>query len=697
MALRAAVAVAVVAASLATLAQGVGGPGLRVAATVGIVGGFAYSHWARSRPGYAVKALLALGVMAAFASFLRSVSGLSVGTFGEVQIPLAELFLWVQVLHALDVPARRDLQFSLLSSLVLVAVAAALSRSLDLGVYLLVWLGAAVVSLVLAHRSELDELRGLGGADRSRTPRAVLTWRPVAAVLALVAVLGTGALLVVPAAGAGQAVAFPTRLPERIGLGGGQLSNPSLGGDGPGGEDRESGGGRQPFGYFGFAPSLDTAVRGRPDRTLVMKVRAARPDFWRGQSFDRWDGRRWTQTDTRLTQVGGDAPIHLSGAPEDEVTGVRDRGADFPQTFFAEKVGPNLIFAAYAPGEVYFADRRLFELSDGTVRTGVALPPGSVYSVVSRRPAVTADLLRAAPSGPWAESPPAVQHVYQRYTQLPALPAKVADLARQVTAAAPTTFDKVRALEAWMAANTTYTLDIPPLPAGADAVEQFLFVDRRGFCEQIGSALVVMLRSLGVPARLAVGYTPGERNPFTGLWEVRAEDAHAWAEVWFPGIGWQPFDPTAKVPLAGEPFSSTAGAGLFGWVAARLPRLPDWLPRLAAGLVAVGLPLTSLGWLARRRALARALERSRSWPDRLLARLEAAGARRGRPRSPAESPRCYGRALADSVLPDHRLIVVGQGIEADAFGPQPLDATARAQLEAFLEQIDGAHPVGGRQ
>ena len=68
-----------------------------------------------------------------------------------------------------------------------------------------------------------------------------------------------------------------------------------------------------------------------------------------------------------------------------------------------------------------------------------------------------------------------------------------------------------------------------------DAVDQFLFVDKEGFCEQIGTSLVVMLRSLGIPARLVVGYAAGERNPFTGLYEVRGKDAHAWAEVYFPG------------------------------------------------------------------------------------------------------------------------------------------------------------------
>ena len=115
------------------------------------------------------------------------------------------------------------------------------------------------------------------------------------------------------------------------------------------------------------------------------------------------------------------------------------------------------------------------------------------------------------------------------------------------------TYDAVRALEAWLGENTKYTLDIPPLPDGADAVEQFLFVDKRGFCMQIASSLTVMLRSLGVPAALA---SPASRRARSRCSAVsspcEASDAHAWVEVWFPGVGWQGFDPTASVPLAGE-------------------------------------------------------------------------------------------------------------------------------------------------
>ena len=77
-----------------------------------------------------------------------------------------------------------------------------------------------------------------------------------------------------------------------------------------------------------------------------------------------------------------------------------------------------------------------------------------------------------------------------------------------------------------------------------DAVDQFLFVDQRGVCEHFVSAMVVMLRSLGVPARLASGFGSGQFNAFTNYYEVRANDAHAWVEVYFPQYGWIPFDPT---------------------------------------------------------------------------------------------------------------------------------------------------------
>jgi transglutaminase-like putative cysteine protease len=242
-----------------------------------------------------------------------------------------------------------------------------------------------------------------------------------------------------------------------------------------------------------------------------------------------------------------------------------------------------------------------------------------------------------------------------------------------VTAGAPTTYDKVLALEGWMAANTRYTRDIPPLPAGADAVDQFLFVDKRGFCEQIGTSLAVMLRSIGVPARLAVGFAPGTESLLGGTFTVHAGDAHAWVEVWFPQIGWQAFDPTAHVPLAGESHS-TLGTRLGHLLRQLLP----WLLAVAGVLAAVGL------WFAGR-ALARRrrVRHERPWVVGYYRRLGALGAKRGRPPSPSETPLEYGAALGD-VLDDDRFAEIAEILNRAAYDRAPPAPSQQAWAEEVL-------------
>ena len=129
-------------------------------------------------------------------------------------------------------------------------------------------------------------------------------------------------------------------------------------------------------------------------------------------------------------------------------------------------------------------------------------------------------------------------------------------MARRITAGITTQYDRVEAVQSWIRANTTYDLDVPRDPAGVDAVDHFLFVTRTGFCEQIATSLAIMLRTLGIQTRLVTGYGPGERNPLTGYFEVRQSDAHAWVEVFYPGIGWVPYDPTFGVPEAAPHGSS---------------------------------------------------------------------------------------------------------------------------------------------
>jgi transglutaminase-like putative cysteine protease len=698
-ALRVAVAVAAVVAAHAVSQQGVGTGTQQLVVLVGLPAAHAFSYRTRRWAGLWLKLLIAAGLLAALAQFIAAITQLN-GNAAAVQVPLAEMFLWTMLMHSWDLPARRDLGFSLVSSLVLVGTAGTLAVSTWFALDLVVWMLAASVALVLMHASELADLpmprarpgasgtgaAAVGAARPGVRPLRGAAWS-MGAVLVVVGVIAAAAFAVIPAAGSARAFTFPLSLPDVQRPSGepGGLVNPSLGDADPA---RVSGGtvaggtGSGPkatFGYFGFSNRMDTAVRGRPDDTLVMRVRAAAPAFWRGQSFDKWDGRSWTSTLAKPTALSGRMP--LSVGPDQPALGTSTER--FVQTYYIEKSGPNMIFAATVASELYFADPRVYRLPDGSLRAGVLLDKGAVYTVVSYPPSLSEANLRSFGGSKLTAGLDAADAA--RYLELPtSTTQRVRDLAGATTAAAPSTIEKVRALESWLGANTEYSLDIPPLPAGKDAVDHFLFDEKVGFCEQIGSSLVVMLRSLGIPARLVVGYVPGERNPFTGLYEVRASDAHSWAEVWFPQAGWLPFDPTAKVPFApGADEGRSAGAGSFGFLARRLPSMPSWFGSAVGGLAGVAVVASAVAGVVRLRRRRR-LRAARSWAERWLDQLERAGRRRGRTRAVDESVRSYVLALGLEDAPEWRDAV--DTVEREAFGPGA-DEAARIRAEQLVDTL----------
>lgn len=139
----------------------------------------------------------------------------------------------------------------------------------------------------------------------------------------------------------------------------------------------------------------------------------------------------------------------------------------------------------------------------------------------------------------------------------------------------------VRRALAWIRRDFGYTLAMPML--GRDAVDEFLFVQKAGYCEHFSSSFVVLMRAAGIPARVVTGYVGGYRNPIGGYWAVRRSDAHAWAEVWLPGRGWVREDPTAAVApdriydtLADR---SPGAGGLLGNALTPAYDLGDWLRR----------------------------------------------------------------------------------------------------------------------
>ena len=134
-----------------------------------------------------------------------------------------------------------------------------------------------------------------------------------------------------------------------------------------------------------------------------------------------------------------------------------------------------------------------------------------------------------------------------RYLQLPQLDPRIPELAGQVTASAATVYDKAAAIQQYLMTRYGYTLQLPrSLPR--DPVANFLFVRRQGHCEYFASAMAIMLRTQGTPARIVNGFRGGEFNDLTGSYLIRGRDAHSWVEAYIPGFGWTTFDPTPAGP-----------------------------------------------------------------------------------------------------------------------------------------------------
>jgi len=290
----------------------------------------------------------------------------------------------------------------------------------------------------------------------------------------------------------------------------------------------------------------------------VLRVRSEIPQFWRGVTYDQWDGVNWTSTVRSEVATWDSAGLDIEATMRLFPIGSSPRNGQDAQTDHEESQGPasRYEFEAQVSGiDVLFAPWRPVGLwatvdsaelgQDASIVLSSQLDAGASWTVESVIGATTPDDLRAA--DPIADGAPPLPPEIAELAIETDIDPEVARLAVAIAAEDQTTYDKIIALEDWMADNIVYTRDIERLTPGQDAVTDLLFHSRRGFCEQIGSALVVMARSLGIPARLAVGYVPGEFDAGRNQWVSRGTDAHAWAEVWFPGIGWHGFDPTAGV------------------------------------------------------------------------------------------------------------------------------------------------------
>ena len=261
-------------------------------------------------------------------------------------------------------------------------------------------------------------------------------------------------------------------------------------------------------------------------RTELFTVRSAAPAYWRLTALDRFDGRRWSPSRPALYRQDG-----VSGG--DAVAENEALHQDFSLTALDSPWLP----AAGRAIRVRAAGARFDPETDSLV-TKKGSRFVRAYRVESRLPPDPGERHPSAAGA--AEQPGGVA----RFLSLPRnFPRAVRELAQRFTAGATTPYERAVALEDSLRVGFIYDESAPP-GASVNALTDFLLRSRRGFCEQFAGAYAAMARALGLPTRVAVGFTPGAYDATTGLWRVTTREAHAWPEVFLAGLGWTPFEPT---------------------------------------------------------------------------------------------------------------------------------------------------------
>jgi len=305
-----------------------------------------------------------------------------------------------------------------------------------------------------------------------------------------------------------------------------------------------SGGAKKPFELF-WERMQDFELEGEvPTGNFpVMYVKSPKPTYWRGESADLYTGRGWHNS----------MPPRVAVSKEFDNPYSRSVMVDRVEQAFllAPGMTSQVVFSSGAAASVEIPGGSLTVNDGGNLYT-INTKGGLTYKVVSYIPERNPEKLKRT-------STDYPLNIRKYYLQLPEkLPERVRKLADKLTHHADTPYEKVMIIQNFLSSNYPYDLAITTVPPNRDAVDYFLFDLKRGYCTYHSTAMVVMLRSIGIPARWVKGFVTGALNPEMGVYEVDISDAHAWVEVYFSDYGWLPFEPTPSFALPGE---AHAGGG----------------------------------------------------------------------------------------------------------------------------------------
>jgi transglutaminase-like putative cysteine protease len=314
---------------------------------------------------------------------------------------------------------------------------------------------------------------------------------------------------------------------------------------------------RDRIAYDSFGTSLRLGGARQLSDDPVMAVRVEGPGrYWRAVTFDYYTGDGWLSRDESSAPFGEGAlptlPLFQMRQPVTQtytyyhdnalVIYAMANAIDLDRTARAN-FNPVPAEQAAQAGVGWTGEAEPWAEALTYIRSNATVDVDESYRVVSLASRAAMEQLRRAGSAypEWITS---------RYLNLPpSITERTKALAQEITAPFDNDFDKAQAVEKYLRANIKYNERISTPPPGIDKVDYIVFTSREGYCDYYATAMIVMLRSLGIPARLAAGFAQGDFDPETGVYLVRNRDAHSWVEVYFPRYGWIDFEPTAAQPF----------------------------------------------------------------------------------------------------------------------------------------------------
>ncbi len=306
----------------------------------------------------------------------------------------------------------------------------------------------------------------------------------------------------------------------------------------------------------GFSEKVDFGSMGpvKRDISLVMRVlpsegRKSAPPYLRGMSFDAYDGKAWKNTLSHRVSLKKDFDRTF------EIRPGRPAANAYRKTILLEPLETSVLFTTGSPAAVRGSFASLLQDQSGTLY----LPSVPLQRIEYEITAVPELLFAPDREAARIDYPSDIRAHYLLSEVSP----RIVALAHEIADPFPTVFEKAQAIERHLRTEYTYTLEVAP--SDRPPLEDFLFFQKKGYCEYYASAMVMMLRSIGIASRLVTGFLPGEWNEFGKYYLIRQSDAHAWVEVYFPGGRWLAFDPT---PSVGQPAESpwTAMAAYVDWM-----------------------------------------------------------------------------------------------------------------------------------